>query len=360
MSAVILFQPPNQVGLGHMSRLAAIAQAIQTIDPEVYTPFAVAGDSHSLLEAYHLPYLSVPATLDIPSEDQWAAWPLADRQMTATSICYSMLRGLHAQLVVFDCFPNWAMVRAAVHSGLKMVLVVREMRDMHSYMKTIGEAVPYLHSVLVAHDKGTVEIAPELDTMAIYVGEIARSMPQRGANEEPNKHYQLVISGGGGGTQDALQLYNVAIDAVTHLYRSGVIGKCLLITGPLFQRWHELRVSDATVVVPFDSSILQWFKRADLVISFAGYNTMAELNAIRTRVVCVASHAPYDDQQRRAFEVSSRNRNVRVFSGSDSHKLADVIKEALTKPLHSVPKPTAAAGGIRAAEYLRSLVVLDR
>jgi hypothetical protein len=39
----ILFQPPNRIGLGHMSRLIAIALAVRQTAPGTRTPFVIEG-----------------------------------------------------------------------------------------------------------------------------------------------------------------------------------------------------------------------------------------------------------------------------------------------------------------------------
>lgn len=354
LTPTILFQPPNQIGLGHISRLAAIAQAVQRIDPGIQVPFAVAGSSHSLLEAYGIPYLSIPPDLDAVSEAKWSAWSLSDRQTTATSICYSILRGLQAQLVVFDCFPSWSMLRAAYRCRVKMILVLREMRDMAAYVETIRDAIPMLHSVVVVHRQGTVTLPPLLEGKAVYVGEVWRARSSNAILSHDERRYQIVVSGGGGGTHDALRLYNLSIDAITRLYRDHVCDRALLITGPLFNKWHELGSSDGVVLIPFEPCVVERFANADLVIAFSGYNTIADLSPLKVRVICMPSRTPYDDQDRRAAELAIRNPNVRVFSGRTSEELASLITDILQTPLKDFTS-TRQMGSAKAAEYMCSV-----
>jgi hypothetical protein len=60
LTTTILFQPSNGIGLGHISRLIAIALAIRDKAPSARLPFLLEGGSHSLLETASLPYLSLP------------------------------------------------------------------------------------------------------------------------------------------------------------------------------------------------------------------------------------------------------------------------------------------------------------
>jgi predicted glycosyltransferase len=353
---VILFQPPNQIGLGHINRLAVIASAVRQVNPNAQVPFAVAGASHSLLEAYRLPYLSIPPSLDLDGPGPWEPWPLPDRQMVSTSISYSILRGLKVNLVVFDCFPSFAMVRAAAHCGVPMVLVLREMRDMERYMDTIRDAVSLCQSIVVVHDPGTVELPSLAAGKVKFVGEVVRPLPR--ASERATNHgsdcYPIVISGGGGGTPGALAFYNLAIAAVTQLYRANPHRKTLLVTGPLFQQWHALELTEAVTVVPFDAEISRRFSEAELVISLAGYNTIAELGSCHVRGICIPSWTPYDDQVARALKVTRDDPNVRIYQGNSCKALASLITECINTPYRDTTSKSH-GGAMQAAEYLCSI-----
>ena len=70
----ILFQPPNHVGLGHISRLAAIALCIRKQEPSIRVQFAVEGGSHQLLESLGLPFISIPSAHVLYKTSDWSEW----------------------------------------------------------------------------------------------------------------------------------------------------------------------------------------------------------------------------------------------------------------------------------------------
>jgi predicted glycosyltransferase len=237
--------------------------------------------------------------------------------------------------------------------------VLREMRDMEHYIDTIRDVIPFFISILIVHDPGSIELPSIVAEKARFVGEVARPLPI-GSEQTPrsqSKSYPIVISGGGGGTSGALAFYNLTIQAVTQLYRSNALMKSLLVTGPLFHEWHLLQVTDAVTVVPFESDMSRRFSDADLVISLAGYNTIAELNSLRVKAICTPSWTPYDDQASRASQLAKDNPNVRLFEGTSKEDLASLITECLIAPYHD-SAARAQTGALQAADYLCSIATL--
>src|SRR2546423_5965775 len=147
----ILFQPPNHVGLGHISRLAAIALHVRQIAPAVRVPFAVEGSSHQLLESLGLPFLPLPSGHDLFKTECWQPWSREERTGLALDLSRTILERLAPQVVVFDCFPFPAMAAAARERRVHMVLCLREMKDLASHLETLRGLEPHIEALLIPH-----------------------------------------------------------------------------------------------------------------------------------------------------------------------------------------------------------------
>src|SRR5689334_6884936 len=103
--ASILFQPTNGLGLGHVSRLAAIALALRHDAPHIRTVFGLAGGGQSILETEGLPYVSLPSDL-VHDEPVWHAWEEGRRKQLKFGMIETVFRVLDPTLVVFDVLPS--------------------------------------------------------------------------------------------------------------------------------------------------------------------------------------------------------------------------------------------------------------
>ena len=93
MPQTILFQPPNHIGLGHISRLLAIALAVRRAAPDTRTPFIVEGDGHGLIAAHGLPEINLPGSVDLYETQKWSGWDRAARHLLVLDLATTLLRG---------------------------------------------------------------------------------------------------------------------------------------------------------------------------------------------------------------------------------------------------------------------------
>jgi hypothetical protein len=75
----VLFQAPNSIGLGHISRLAAIALAMKGLLPDLPFAFLIEGVDHGLLASLGLPWLSLPKVAQVVEGPEWSVWPIDHR-----------------------------------------------------------------------------------------------------------------------------------------------------------------------------------------------------------------------------------------------------------------------------------------
>jgi UDP-N-acetylglucosamine--N-acetylmuramyl-(pentapeptide) pyrophosphoryl-undecaprenol N-acetylglucosamine transferase len=353
--ATILFHAPNRVGLGHLTRLSSIALAIRRTQTGVRPLFAIEGSGHVLLDVMGLPYLPLPSSYSMYKTECWAQWTEVDRRTLSKRLCRAIVKSVNPQLAVFDCFPSLAMVDAAVRQGTPVVLCLREMMDMSKYLAHIDRLLPYLALILIPHDPGTFEPPPSLHGKCRFVGQVVRPFADsRNLRSNIVDHPRIIITGGGGGFRGTASFYNLAMKAFCELrfvYPS-LDGR--LIVGPLFQEWTQLQVAPGITVVPFEADMMRAFSEADLVISAAGYNSVAEVEQVGVRGILVPSETNWDDQHARASRSARLHPHIRRFEGTDPEELACLAKTLLTGPPGD---PVTAGGAEKAAALLCSMLM---
>lgn len=351
---MILFQCPNQIGLGHMSRLAAIALALRERAPQIRLPFVVEGASHSLLESYQLPYISLPGARDL--RQYWTAWSEEELMQLSFSICLALITNLNPDIVVFDCLPSAPFVAASTQRRIPMVLCLRKMRDFESYFDQMKEFLPLMEMVLVPHGPGEFEVPSIICDKTVFVGPIVRPDVAHPATIPGNKPGRnVLITGGGGGYPNTVEFYNLTLRAFSAIRVNdpGITGT--LVTGPLFQDWEKLELQEGIKVIPFSPDMLSLFANSALVIAQAGYNTVAELSQMGVNSILVPANRAFDDQFERAMAVSGSNTNLHVFTNNTELELARLMKQCLAANWSS-KTPEASCGAAKAAEQLFDLL----
>jgi predicted glycosyltransferase len=355
---LMLFHAVNHVGLGHLSRLTAIALGIRERAPGIPILFLVDGASHGILEAAHLPFLALP-----PNDfDKSIDGPVTDKiRRLVSSFAASIVQTLHPNLIVFDCFPHRALTFAARQYGVPFAICIRKMKNMSLLSERFIDLLETAELIIFPHtpDEIEVEIPKQLMSKTHFVGTIVR--PFRAASEASTTgKVRVVISGGGGGYPGTVNFYNSALAAFAMCRREipGLSG--LLVTGPLFGDWRQLEPVEGIHIIPFDPDLLSVVKDADLVVCQAGYNTVAEIKALDVPAICVPADRAADDQHERAALAALRGSQVRSCVAPDASILARMMIEILRSPRKTVANPICPTGGGRAAELLLALLKRSR
>jgi predicted glycosyltransferase len=316
----ILFQPPNHVGMGHISRLAAIALEIRQAVPDAQIPFVVSGGGHSLLESLDIPCIPLPEVGELWNTES----PLI------ASLVGTILDQLNPHVVVFDCFPLRLLAYAAIARGIPMVLCLRDMKEGAGYyFSEYPENT--IRRVIVPHSSLEIDLPEDLNRKAIFVGTILRRSRIQPAAVPMEGKAQVVICGGGGGDPAMAQFYNLVLQAIAEARASRSLD-ATLITGPLFQGWRRLKLIEGLRVIPFEPNLPSLLATADLVICQGGYNTLAEVTALGPTTICLPLATSSDDQFKRARQVSAAAPNFEVFAHSDPGELARLMLACLDRP----------------------------
>ncbi len=144
----------------------------------------------------------------------------------------------------------------------------------------------------------------------------------------------LVTAGGGGDGHFLMQAYLDALDRLRDLKLFSVV-----VTGPLMSR-HERASLQAGPVqgtdiewVDYTTNLVPSLRAADLVVAMAGYNTSAEILALRKRAILVPRAAPRAEQRMRAAVLARLGAVRSVEPGPRlAEQLAATIADALAVP----------------------------
>ncbi len=354
----VLFQPLNHIGLGHINRLSIIALALHEIDKDIRTPFAVEGACHVLLDARGLPYIPLPDSHLMNEPVLWAEWSNRERTKIQVQVGRSILEAMAPQVVVFDCLPNPAFLEAVIECDIPIVLCLREMRNLPSYLRKISVLLEHVERIIIPHPTGTFSLPEKLEAKSYFVGQIARATSTQ--HHAPDLATNLVlITGGGGGYPGTADFYNLALQSVAELRRHLPHLRGHLITGPLFCDWHLLQLTEGVTVAPFEPNMPARFAESGLVICQAGYNTVAELELVGAKTVLMPAARQWDDQFARAERVSHGHVNFRTFRGTTPNELAQLASEFLSESISCHTAILPADGSMKAAQLIYEMVRAD-
>jgi len=363
LSKTILFQPPNGIGLGHISRLIAIALAIRDKSPSTRLPFLLEGGSHLLLETVSLPYLSLPTGSALYGTETWASWPLEERRTIILKIADSIIRQLNPAVILFDTIPCIDVLMAASDREVPMAMCIRKGGDKAKYfdqMERYNKQLEFLKLILIPHKPGEMEVPERLRSRTRFIGQIVR--PSLNAPLEmsfPSNSKIVVITGGGGGYPNTVDFYNLALASFKscRARNPNLIG--ILVTGPLFQEWLKLRMVDGVRVIPFDPNMTATLAAANLIICQGGYNTIAEVTSIGCPTICVPAERGLDDQFERAEQAAISNANFYVCRTPELSNFAQLMDFCLQIPAQErFSSENTSSGAQQAAEALLELIAL--
>lgn len=144
----------------------------------------------------------------------------------------------------------------------------------------------------------------------------------------------LVTAGGGGDGHFMMQAYLDALERLNDRQLFSVV-----VTGPLMSADERMALQSGAGRRPdvewvdFTTNLVPSLRAADLVVAMAGYNTSAEILALRKRAVLVPRAAPRAEQRMRASLLSQLGAVWSVEPGPQlPQQLAETIADALSAP----------------------------
>jgi predicted glycosyltransferase len=159
------------------------------------------------------------------------------------------------------------------------------------------------------------QFPPELVAKTQYCGYVCREDAKTPAEDgfltsflpEPRKKFVLVTGGGG---SDASYFMDAFLDAV-RLLASRVRFNAMVSTGPFMHDEQRLLLNQKAKGLPvtvtrMGQDSIRFLRRADLVISMAGYNTISEIMRFRKKAIIVPRPGPSAEQTMRCRIMTGR------------------------------------------------------
>lgn len=346
---MIVFQPCNGAGLGHVSRLASIALAVRAAAPGISQTFVSPVSAQLLLDALGLPSIPLPPDPKRGLNTPEAPW----RERVNLAMSDAILETLTPDLVVFDCFPHRSFARRTIAKDIPIALCVRRMRKMAQYLAAVEEWLPHIALFIIPHeDDQGFEMCRS--ARRVVTGTITRPTAVDAIDWLDPSARVMLITGGGGGGDGTLEFYSVALRAfeVAGAEEPGL--ECVLVAGPLFRHFAQLRLPSGVRVLPFAADMRALYQRASVVVCQGGYNTIAEIVEAGCPTVCVAIQTQFDDQHERVRRVAASGAPVVPYAGGEVEGLAAAIRQSLRENRGMVVP--VSTGAVRAAAAVIDLL----
>ncbi len=301
----ILFYAINGLGLGHVTRQLAIANAVRLQRPQTQFLFLTTSEADNVI------YSEGFASVKLPSRSAIARTGLRPKvyNKLAQSVVMNTVAAFNPAIIVVDTFPagasqellstlSWEMRRAFVFRAQQ----TERMRD------------PFFQAALSSYDLCIVPHAPGSEDLVIpdglrqaWAGDIfIRSREQalspvdaRAQLGLPPSGKTLYVSFGGGGTDEIAQALKVTLEAAR-----GLDWTIAVADAPL-QTVQALSAEHSNVIKVRHYPMAECFPAFDAAVSAGGYNTVNELVHFGIPSIVIPFRRGLDDQYARVQRLTS-------------------------------------------------------
>ncbi len=316
----IVFHAINGVGLGHLVRTWCLAREVRAQHPGAAILFVTNTRDPQLLRDDGFDFVHLPPRLSEPHADPTRASTGLPDDLDSLAVL-AALEVFRPDLVVFDTHAPPGLVEATTALGARAVLVLRELRPDVMDRWLASPAAGAFDQLLVPHGEDEVTAALPDAVPVFLVGPIVRPAPAP-ADEGPDV---LVVAGGGGQPVEVERLLRAAADAHWLARARYPTLETTLVAGPGLRR---LPTYPGLTVRRPGSDVPALMAAAKVVVAQAGYNTVAELRALRKPAILVPGHRRMEDQSARA------RRLVAVGAALLSRPEAGALGRKLVTALH--------------------------
>ena len=308
----ILFYAVNGIGLGHLTRLLAMAKKIKANHPESDLLFITTSDADNILSKEDIPYVHLPSKTVVGQSG---------------TLTYRKMGRLYNSLVnaVYDNFQPHVlivdtMVTGSFHDLLNILrfgnsfkIFIHRVRKAEAYEQSMVQAQRFYDLVIAPHFKNSEVIPMPLGfSIPLYWSGPIMLVDKENAEsrEEIRNRYNigenqllLFISLGGGGDvsnrQTLMSIFNVLAASAENI--KIILAEGLLSSSIMIREIIEKNISlKDKIIRTNDFPIAQIMYGVDMAISGAGYNTFHELIYFGIPTIFIPKTRGYDDQAARA------------------------------------------------------------
>jgi predicted glycosyltransferase len=355
----ILYHAINGSGHGHLVRVAAIAERVAQLDPEVHQLVVTSNPHTELLRPL------MAASLLLPLADGTPFYGTDRRTLTLSrgavhALLMHAIEAYEPRLLVFDTHFPMEVVARLHDSGQRLALVLRRCRD--AYVERLVERglLDRFSLLLVPHERdeflntlpAALSHALEGHPGVVFAGPVHRTIDARRADEVRARHgisdhtrLIVVTCGAAGYGPQATAFLERGVRAALALRRHDPAIHVLAVGRPSGIADGSTGVSYAA----FEPDLPVLYERAALVVAHAGYNTVYEILAAGANAVFVPQDRLNERQADTVAPLVREGRAAALAASVSLAELVDTMRGALARPR---PAPRRFEGGSVAATAL--------
>lgn len=300
----VLFYAVNGLGLGHVTRLLAIARKLRDIAPEAEILFVTSSEAEDVI------FREGFAAFKVPSKNM----RMDGRIRTITysrllhTVSVNVISAFHPHILIVDTFPSGSLqeLLPVLRWDCLKVFIHREQRAEVASSQAMLSSLQLYDLVVFPHKENEIlhNLPDELKRFwagPITIRERSDAITQKDAREYlglPLNKKIVYVTFGGGGDAEIKTALTTTIQGISNLPNINIA----VATGPLF-RGNLAHQPHITLVDHYPMSEL--FSAFDAAISAAGYNTTMELLHFGVPTALVPFERQVDDQTKRALEIEN-------------------------------------------------------
>jgi predicted glycosyltransferase len=304
----ILCYAMNGLGLGHLTRLLAIALRIKEQYPQCDILFATTSDADNLLSRYGIPYVH------LPSKKVAAHGQIGSRRLARlyNALINPLLDTWQPHVFITDTQVTGSLNDTLhyLRYGSALKVFVHRSRKLSSYTQAQIQAQRFYHLVVVPHFLHQFTVPEPLGfnvpffwSGPILLQERHEALSRAEARKQlgvTNNHMLVFLSLGGGGDESDPALLMRVLQCLEHVQGIQIV----LARGAL--RTFTI-ISDHNRVIETDTfPVSTYFNALDMAISASGYNTFHELMHFGVPTIFIPRPRGYDDQLERAEQAAQK------------------------------------------------------
>lgn len=355
----ILFYAVNGLGLGHVTRLLAIARKVRDREPGAEIVFLTSSEAEDVV------YREGFAAFKVPSKNLRMRTSIraATYSRMVQTVSLNVLAAFHPHILVVDTFPAGAIqeLLPVLRWDSRKVFVFRAQRVEAAASLLTQNALQLYDLAILPHEEGSEEIPLPEGLERVWTGPILiRDRSEALSKEEARKRLNLPAEGkivyvtfGGGGDEEIASALQVTLDVASSL--PGV--HVAVAAAPLQQ---ERMHAQASVTVVQHYPMAEMFAAFDAAVSAAGYNTTNELLHFGVPTVFVPFARQLDDQEARAERIATAGA-AESLNTLDPDELREKLLKVLNPEYASILSSRgrghlATSGAERAADAILQLL----
>jgi predicted glycosyltransferase len=361
----ILYHAINGSGLGHLTRLSAIALAVQQEAPDVHQLMATSANYPPLLKRLRMP------SIVLPHDDNGPLIGVDRRRRTVSAkvlrrILSETVRAYDPKVLVFDTHAPLDLVEETRQDGRRSVLVLRHCRDVVLAKMLRDGALSLFGLVLLPHSRAQLaaivsdSLLRQLDHVPVtrYVGDIVFPSTLGAAEVETvaarhgvagTDRLILICAGSGGYSAVNRQFIEKACRAAMERRLRDPSVRVICVAGPYAD---AMPASQDCAVIDAEPDLQLLMARAELVVAHGGYNTVQEVLRTGSRALLVPVHRGAEDQAALVRSLLPRPGTRILSPGAPEAAFRRAFHQLLREPR---PQPVAADGASVAARAIVEL-----